>query len=94
MAAPRVTADDLGLAATWLESYNDGEHTDYSGEEDQAAVVMFRVAAWLRAEEARRELDARVRHIARLVAQRTGRKPTDPRVLTAVRDSLTARRTA
>lgn len=60
----RVSIADLELAAMWLEEYNDGEATDLDGNPDTAAVVMFRVAAWLRAEAERRETDRAVRAIA------------------------------
>jgi hypothetical protein len=57
----RVTTDDLEFAATWLDCY---EGQDDDG--NNAAAV--RVAAWLRAEVARRERDADVR----AVVARTG----------------------
>jgi hypothetical protein len=48
MTTQRVTADDLALAAAWLEAYDGGP----DGTEETDA--MFRVAAWLRKEVGRR----------------------------------------
>lgn len=89
MTTERVTADDLGLAATWLEEYNDGEPTEPNSDKpDEAAIVMFKVARWLRAEEARRTREARVRELTKLAAQRTGRKASDPAVKAWVKNKL------
>jgi hypothetical protein len=60
-----TTAADLELAATWLEEYNDGDTLDPNGDHDEAAEVMFRVAAWLRKEAARREEASQVRAVAK-----------------------------
>lgn len=89
MSAEHVTADNLELAATWLEEYNDGETTEPNSDAvDEAAVVMFKVAAWLRREAARREREARLREVTREVAHRHGRKASDPAIKAAVRRRL------
>jgi hypothetical protein len=64
----RVSVDDLEFAATWLDNY-EGQDDD----ENNAAAV--RVAAWLRAEIAKRAEDVGVRAI---VAQ-TGVEPARAR---------------
>lgn len=90
----RVTADELGLAATWLESYNDGdEHHQETGEHDEAAATMFKVARWLRREERRRNPAAELRELVELIAveliaERCDVKPDDPRVVAAARRTL------
>lgn len=47
----RVSADDLSLAADWLDAY-DGTAEESAG--------MYRVAEWLRAEVTRREKEAAI----------------------------------
>lgn len=71
--AERVSIDDLGFAADWIEAY-DGQEDDENNE--RAA----RLGAWLRVEIARREHDARERQVVRQVAAATGRSIADVKV--------------
>lgn len=75
-ATPRVSADDLAFAADWMDAY-DGE--DMHGEPDDLAPAARRVAAWLRAEVARRENAIAGRAAVREVATRTGMTPARAR---------------
>jgi hypothetical protein len=53
----RVSADDLDLAATWLEAYE-------ASEDDTNGETLARVAAWIRAEVVRRRTEATVHQLA------------------------------
>lgn len=85
---PRVTADDLELAATWLEGY-DG--IDDNGDVDETTKTMHRVAVWLRREAAKREDEAReraqVRDIIATVKAETGRTVTPAQARKALREA-------
>jgi hypothetical protein len=83
MTAPRVTADDLRLAAEWSRAYD-------GGPEDDNGATLARVAAWLDAEAARREEAATVRRIARDASARHGRKVTEAEARAALRRTRAA----
>lgn len=65
MARERVSVDDLRFAAEWLDAYNDGEDTDFTGnnEVEPYVAVARRVAEWLRKEAESREVAAEVHEL-------------------------------
>ncbi len=80
-----VSANDLAVAADWLESYD-------MGEDDGSRESMARVAAWLRAEVAQREAFNAERQVRAIFARHLGLPANDPRITELVKRH--ARRTA
>jgi hypothetical protein len=64
MTAERISLDDLGVAADWLESYD--------GDGDEAEQRCHRVAEWLRRQIEQRETEAVARRngVSRKIARK------------------------
>ena len=74
-----ATLDDLNLAIEWLE---DGFE---AGDDTESREALDRVAAMLRAEVERREVDKLARTYAAAYADSVGRKADEPEIVRAAR---------
>jgi hypothetical protein len=78
----RVSIDDLRLAAEWCAEGYEGHE---NGSDNDNVESLARVAAWMRQEIQRREIDQTTRRIARLL-EGTGRQANVPAIRAKARE--------